>query len=327
MVTFDRRWLPLNALRAFEAVGRHLSFTAAASALHVSQGAVSRHVINLEKLLGHQLFERRPQSLVLTPAGNALLPIVRNSFDRMEQALNDVVREGGQRKTLRLQLPPSFAQKLALPILRGFRSDFPEIFIDFSTAGFTGMPRHDIDVAVIYDRPKAGDAISDLLWMNRVSPTCSPEIAKLHAGKTLAQFLTDAELLHVKLEGEPPGILWDGFSRHYNLGLKTDRGLAFDTAVLAAQYALSGEGVALLDIDLFGDDLAAGRLVTPFAETFEDGYGYFLRLLLEDLEDPVISVFRSWMIRHFTDMDRHGRKTPAPPSVEQPAEYDDLCLD
>jgi len=299
MVTFDRRWLPLNALRAFDAVGRHLSFTAAANALNVSQSAVSRHVIGLEELLGHQLFERRPQSLALTKAGTSLLPIVRGSFDRIEQALNDVVRGGGGLRTLRLQLPPSFAQKLALPILQGFRREFPDIFVDFSSMGITGAPRMEMDAAVIYDRPRTGVAVSDLLWMSRVTPACSKRVAEAHAGKTLVQFIAENELLHVKLEGESPGMIWDAFSRHFDLGVRTDRGLAFDTAALAAQYAASGEGVALLDIDLFAQDIAAGVVVTPFAETFEDGYGYFLNLAAEDLADPVISVFRAWMIRNF----------------------------
>jgi LysR family glycine cleavage system transcriptional activator len=299
MVTFDRRWLPLNALRAFEAVGRHLSFTAAANALNVSQSAVSRHVIGLEELLGHQLFERRPQSLALTKAGAALLPIVRGSFDRIEQSLNDVVRGGGGLRTLRLQLPPSFAQKLALPILQGFRKEFPDIFVDFSSAGITGVPRMETDVAVIFDRPRTGVAVSDLLWMSRVTPACHPRLAAAHAGKSLKQFVADNELLHVKLDGEPPGLIWDAFSRHFGLGAQTGRGLAFDTAALAAQYAASGEGVALLDVDLFAQDFEAGVLVTPFAELFEDGYGYFLNLAAEDLADPVISVFRAWMIRNF----------------------------
>jgi LysR family glycine cleavage system transcriptional activator len=299
MVTFDRRWLPLNALRAFDAVGRHLSFTAAANALNVSQSAVSRHVIGLEELLGHPLFERRPQSLALTKAGASLLPIVRGSFDRIEQALNDVVRDGGGLRTLRLQLPPSFAQKLAVPILQGFRKEFPDIFVDFSSGGFTGTPPMETDVAVIYDRPRTGVAVSDLLWMCRVTPACSPRLAEAHKGKPLAQFLADNELLHIKLEGEPPGLIWDGFSRHFDLNMQTARGLAFDTAVLASQYVASGEGVALLDIDLFAQDIAAGAVVTPFAETFEDGFGYFLNLAPEDLADPVISVFRAWMIRNF----------------------------
>ena len=306
LVTFDRRWLPLNALRAFDAVGRHLSFTAAAQALNVSQSAVSRHVIGLEALLGLSLFERRPQSLALTKAGMALLPIVRGSFDRIEQALNDVVRDGGGVRTLRFQMPPSFAQKLALPILQGFRREFPDIFVDFSSLGWTGAPRTETDVAVVYDRRRTGVAVSDLLWMSRVAPTCSPSVAASHAGKGLAQFVADNELLHVKLEGEAPGMIWEGFSRHFDLGLQTSRGVAFDTAVLAAQYAAGGEGVALLDVDLFAKDIKAGALVTPFTEVFEDGYGYFLNLAAEDLADPVISVFRAWMIRNFAKEGKEG---------------------
>jgi DNA-binding transcriptional LysR family regulator len=59
----DRKWLPLNALRAFEAAGQHLSFTAAANSLTVAQSAVSRHVIVLENFLGVALFERRPADI------------------------------------------------------------------------------------------------------------------------------------------------------------------------------------------------------------------------------------------------------------------------
>jgi hypothetical protein len=79
--TIDRRWLPLNALRAFEGVAKHSSFTAAANALLISQSALSRHVIALEKLIGTQLFERRPHALVLTKAGQHLLPAVMKSFE------------------------------------------------------------------------------------------------------------------------------------------------------------------------------------------------------------------------------------------------------
>src|ERR1700683_667367 len=79
----DRRWLPLNALRAFEAVAKHASFTGAANALRISQSALSRHVISIERLIGVQLFDRRPHSLVLTKAGQHLLPTVIKSFDRL----------------------------------------------------------------------------------------------------------------------------------------------------------------------------------------------------------------------------------------------------
>src|SRR5882724_9572497 len=121
-VRIDRRWLPLNALRAFEAVAKHGSFTGAANALLISQSALSRHVISLERLIDVQLFERRPHALVLTKAGQHLLPAVVKSFDRLEYALDDIRNDGSTTlRTLRVQMPPSFAVHLALPILRDFR--------------------------------------------------------------------------------------------------------------------------------------------------------------------------------------------------------------
>ena len=76
----NRSWIPLNALRAFEAVGRHLSFTAGGQALNVSQSALSRHVQTLESLLGSPLLIRRPHGLELTASGQALLPAISRSL-------------------------------------------------------------------------------------------------------------------------------------------------------------------------------------------------------------------------------------------------------
>ena len=124
----DRKWLPLNALRAFEAAGKHLSFTAAANSLTVAQSAVSRHVIVLENFLGVPLFERRPQQLVLTEAGQHLLPVVTKSFDRIDQALSDIIKEGrSPRRALKVSLPATFAHQLAVPILKDFRAEHPAI--------------------------------------------------------------------------------------------------------------------------------------------------------------------------------------------------------
>lgn len=299
-VVIDRRWLPLNALRAFEAVGRHLSFTAGAQALNVTQSALSRHVISLEELLGRKLLERRPTGVALTEAGAALLPVVEKSFDRIEQVMNAIVADAaGRRRTLRVHMPPSFLQQLGLPILREFRREFPDIAIDISSSNGTGLPGGDIDVAVIYDRPQVGDTITDLLWRVTVTPVCSPELARAAAGLGLAEFLAANELLHVKLEGQPRNVLWAAFARHFGLGVATDRGTAFDTAVLTVQYAMSGAGVALGDVDMFAPEIAAGRLVAPFAESCEDGYGYYLAFHPEDLAEPVVTLFRSWMIARF----------------------------
>ncbi len=295
----NRPWLPLNALRAFDAVGQALSFTAGAQALHVSQSALSRHVISLEDLLGKKLLERRPQHLVLTEEGATLLPVVRKCFDRLEQVLNAIKDGERSGRTLRLHMPPSLLNHLALPMLQDFRREFPDILIDVSSAHVTGLPPTDLDVAVVYDRPNVDDKVTDLLWMVRVTPVCSPALAAANAGKSLAQFVATNELLHVKLDAEPRGLLWANFLRQCGISADTDKGLAFDTAISAVQYAASGGGVALADVDMFADELKAGRLVAPYDAVFEEGYGYYLKFHAEDLSDPAISLFRRWLISRF----------------------------
>lgn len=296
----DRRWLPLNALRAFEAVGRHLSFTAAANSLLVSQSAVSRHVIALEGLLGVQLIERRPQQIALTDAGRLLLPVVTKSFDRLAATLDAVVADDtSPKRVLTVQMPPSFAHHLAVPILRDFRKDCPDVVIEV-----TGPGRRDADLTVAYARQQVGELVSDLLWDARLTPLCHPDLLY---GDGLQAFVARGELLHVKLDGLPRCHLWERFVRQQGLrGIDVDRGLVFDTAILAAQYALSGEGVALLDPLLFEHEISAGRLVAPFDAWLEDGWGYRLITHPDDLGDSAIALFRSWLIARFAARARYG---------------------
>jgi DNA-binding transcriptional LysR family regulator len=297
----DRRWLPLNALRAFEGVAKHSSFTAAANALLISQSALSRHVIALEKLIGVQLFERRPHALVLTKAGQHLLPAVMKSFDRLEYALDDIRNEGTPAlRTLRVQMPPSFAVHLAVPILRDFRRAAADVEIDLVSPYGVGPPPSDVDVAVVYSKPTVTDMVTDLLWPVRLTLMCHPDVAARHANKTLAEFIEANELVHVRISDLPRHHIWTQFARQQSLGqANVERGLVFDTAVLAVQYALSGEGVALVDSFLFGDYLRSGRLVRPFDAGLDDGYGYYLITHPEGLSDTAIALFRSWLIDRF----------------------------
>lgn len=306
-VAIDRRWLPLNALRAFEAVGRHGSFTAGAAALGVTQSALSRHVASLEALLGCRLVERRPGGLALTPAGAVLLPAVTKSFDRLEDTLNGVLRDGsGPVRRLSVHMPPSFLQQMALPLLRDFRREFPDLPVDVSSSPVTGVPGGDVDVAVVYDRPRRGDAIRDLLWTVEVTPLCAPELARDRAGLDLAGFLRRHELLHVRLDGQPRDVLWGDFTARARIDVATDGGLSFDTATLAVQYALSGAGVVLADTRMFADLVASGRLVQPYDAVWEDGYGYYLTLHPEDVTEPGVALFRAWMIARFSANDPPG---------------------
>jgi DNA-binding transcriptional LysR family regulator len=306
--SIDRRWLPLNALRAFEGVAKHLSFTAAANALLISQSALSRHVIALERLIGAQLFERRPHALVLTKAGQLLLPAVMKSFDRLEYALEDIRNDGASSvRTLRVQMPPSFAVHLAVPILRDFRRAAAEVEIDLVSPYGVGPPPGDVDVAVVYSKPTVTDLVTDLLWPVRLSMLCHPTVAARCAAKSLAEFIECNELVHVRIADLPRHHLWSQFVAQAGLkSLHVERGLVFDTAVLAVQYALSGEGIALVDNYLFHDYIRTGQLARPFEDSLDDGYGYYLITHPDALSDTAIALFRSWLI------DRFGRGADTP---------------
>lgn len=297
----NRRWLPLNALRAFEAVGRHLSFTGGAAALSVSQSAMSRHVSALEDLLGKQLFDRDSGRLALTPAGEELLGVVHKSFERIEQTLNAIRDDSLPGRAMRLHVPPSLLQQIFMPMLGEFRRDHPEIRIDVSSANVTGLPVTELDMAIVYDRPSIDDRVTDLLWKVRVAPLCSPQTALAAQGQTIAGFLASQELLHLKLDNLPRELLWDDYLRRNAINISTRGGLAFDTAIASARYAMTSGGVILGDIDLFASEIADGLLVMPYDAVIEDGYGYYLKLHADDLADPAIAAFRSWLISRFAE--------------------------
>lgn len=304
--SINRRWLPLNALRAFDSVGRSLSFTGGAAALSVSQSAISRHVIGLEHLLGKQLLNRDAGGLSLTREGEELLPVVAKCFDRLEQTMSAIRDDSALGPALRIHIPPSLLQQLFMPMLRDFRADHPEIRIDVSSAHVTGLPSTHFDMAIVYDRPNVDDRITDLLWMVRVAPLCSPQTAASSTGKSQQEFLSNQELLHLKLESAPRDLLWAAYLRQNGFSVPTNAGVAFDTAIASAQYAMAAGGVILGDIDMFASEIADGRLVMPYATAVEDGYGYYLTLHADDLGDLAISVFRSWLISRFASFPRRG---------------------
>ena len=297
----DRKWLPLNALRAFEAAGQHLSFTAAANHLTVAQSAVSRHVIVLEKFLGASLFERRPQQLALTEAGKHLLPAVTKSFDRIDKALSDIVKERGvPKRVLKIGLSATFAHQLAVPLLKDFRAEHPDISLEILSKFATGNADNEADIAVIYSEPRVSDAIFDLLWMVKLTILCSPRLIA-QGRPEIGALIAGNDLLHVKLDDRPRHYFWEMLTRAVSRpDLKTDRGLVFDTSQLAAQYAISGEGLALVDPMLFQQEIAEGKLVRPFDIVLDDGYGYYLSTHPEDLSNEAVSLFRSWMIARFS---------------------------
>ena len=293
-----RRLPPLNALRAFEAVARSLSFTKAAEQLLVTQSAVSRQVKNLEDILGVQLLKRKGP-LELTEEGRKLLPVLTGSFDRIAEVIAGI-KVAHTNPPLSLSLPPTFARRMVVPRLADFqrrhpdleiRVDTPPVNIDFAQAP--------IDMAVFFGFNRVDALVTDLLLREEFTPVCSPKLAE-GAGNDLAEFLRTRSLLHVR-QGEDLWQCWTIFTGQLGLDVPVDRGIVLETADLVVESAMNDGGIGIMDLRLFPEEVKSGRLVAPFKTSAKSGRSYYLVSRAEEIEIPRIAAFRAWMIEQFKE--------------------------
>ncbi|MGO4354167.1 LysR family transcriptional regulator [Rhizobium sp. RAF36] len=281
-----RPYLPLNALRAFEAASRHLSFTRAAIELCVTQAAVSHQVKLLEQRLGVTLFRRLPRGLMITEEGLALLPVLRESFDRMADMLERF--EGGQlREVLKLGAVGTLAVGWLLPRLADFRAKFPYIDLRLSTNNNrVDIAAEGLDYAIRFGNGAWHDIEAEALFEAPLSVLCIPPIARTLktpddvARQTLLRsYRTDEWPSWFEAAGvEPPPIL----------------GLVFDSSVLMVEAAMQGAGVALAPPLMFSRQLAAGEIEQPFPVYISKG-SYWLTRLKSRPVTPAMETFRRWM--------------------------------
>jgi len=287
---------PLNALRAFEAAARHLSFTKAAAELHVTQAAISHQIRTLEEHLGVPLFQRRNKAVLLTEAGQLCLPGVRDGFARLAEAV-DSVRQLEATNILSVSTPPSFAAKWLVPRLERFRSANPdiEVRIDASTQ-LVDFTRETIDVAIRYGAGNYPGLTTEPLFETQAFPVCGPRLRKgPHALRT-PQDLKWHTLLHTDwlARGDEPD--WRMWLLAAGVpDVDWTRGPQFNDGAVAIQAAIEGQGVALGRSLLVAADLKAGRLVRPFELSVAGPFRYYLVYPPAALKRNRVAVFRDWV--------------------------------
>ncbi|WP_272887743.1 LysR family transcriptional regulator [Caldimonas thermodepolymerans] len=279
--------LPLNALRAFEASARHLSFTRAAIELNVTQSAVSAQVKNLEERLGVPLFRRLPRGLALTDEGHALLPMLSETFARIG-AVFEQFRDGRLREVLTVAVVGTFAVGWLIPRLEAFHRDHP--FVDLRLLTHNNrvdLAGEGLDYAIRFGDGAWHGTHAEPLMDAPLSPVCTPEIAaRLREPADLARetllrsYRTDEWARWFGAAGVAPPLL---------------RGPVFDSSVTMAAAAMQGLGVALLPPAMFGQALRDERLVQPFGIAVSTGR-YWLTRLKSKQETIAMREFRAWLL-------------------------------
>jgi LysR family transcriptional regulator, glycine cleavage system transcriptional activator len=290
-----RRLPPLNALRAFEAAARHLSFTRAAAELNVTQAAISHQIKALEDHLGLPLFRRLNRALMLTDPGQTLFPAVRDALDGLAVAMERLqMREAGG--TLTVSTLPSLAVKWLVPRMSRFQDRHPDIDLRISAKEhLVDFARDGIDVAIRFGRGDWPGVRADWLTDEALAPVCSPALA---ADLRTASDLRRATLLHEDMLplGEFP--TWRSWLAAAGADdVDADRGPRFSHTHLMLQAAMDGRGVALGQALLVQDDLATGRLVEPFGFRLPTGFGYYVCCPPAAAGRPKVKAFRDWVMQ------------------------------
>ncbi len=271
----------------FDAAARHQSLTRAAQELHVTQAAVSQHIRNLEERLGKPLFRRLPRGLALTDEGQALWPVVAQSFERIEQSLQQVA-EPRPREILTVGVVGTFAIGWLIPRLSQFQQLHPYIDLRLLTNNNrVDLAGEGLDAAVRFGDGAWHGTHAQMLLRAPLSPMCTPMLAQ--------QLREPADLARQTLLRSYRTQEWEGWFAGLDQAAPLARGAMFDSSLTLAEAAAQGAGIALLPARMFEHMLQQGRLVRPFAHEVDTG-AYWLTYLKSRQASAALQTFRQWLM-------------------------------
>jgi LysR family glycine cleavage system transcriptional activator len=260
----SRRGLPsLNALRAFEAAGRKLSFRAAAAELGVTQGAVAQQIRALEDHLGIRLFNRLARGLSLTPQGAAWLADVTRAFDMLVESTDRLL---ARPDVVTISVTPTVAARLLIPRLGQLQADLPDI------ESRTALP---------------ATLESALLFRQHLIAVASPHLLEGLSLPLTARQIASLPLLHDAHDGWPRFLQQEGKLP----------GARFNQTTLALDAAMAGQGVALTSRAFVQADIKAGRLVVV-ADAGDSAGDYYLVRKRMDLPGRAAQAVWEWCLDH-----------------------------
>ena len=284
--------IPLNALRTFEAVASHMSFSRGAAALHVTPAAVSTQIRALELRLNQPLFHRHGRQISLTEAGRKLLPGVQRGLAELRQAL-EVISQDRLEGVLNLSMMPSFLQKWLMPRLPGFYSANPQmdlrINVDNALVDFDQTNMH---AAVRLGGGQWAGLESIKLMDDWILPVCSRRLLKKTGPIRSIEDLQKHDLLFA------PSDVWDPWFRKFGESSRDSRWSLLNDSISILMAAEQGEGIALTRWSLASRELEANRLVRPIDTVVKADWSHYFVAPPHFSDLPKVAAFRDWLLDH-----------------------------
>jgi LysR family glycine cleavage system transcriptional activator len=289
-----------RALQAFEAAGRHLSFTRAANELHLTPAAISHQIKEFEDQLGVELFHRTSRTMRLTEAGEILHMAAIEALTGLTRAVSRAQKVARGSSLLKVTADAQFAAKWLMRRVESFRKAHPDIELRFDISyEVRDLEHEDVDVAIRFGTGKYPRLCADRLFENVIIPVCSPRLLKSGPPLKEPRDLFKHTLAHI--EWSRRGVTWPNW-RMWMAAAGIDdfddsRTIVFGTSTDVLQAAIDGDAVALADFTLVANDLSEGRLVRPFQLGIKMApeFAYFLVYPESMADDPRIIAFRTWI--------------------------------
>jgi LysR family glycine cleavage system transcriptional activator len=288
---------PLNALRAFEAAARHLSFARAAEELHVTKAAVAQQVRALEQDVGARLIERNGRGLQLTESGAAGAATLADGFALLAKAAR-AMREGKGRRFLVINSTPSFAATWLVGRIGKFKARHPEtdVLIDADPID-EALESGAADALIRWGAGEFPNLAATLLFKEDVFPVCAPELVAGADPLRSPDDLRRQTLLH--LDWNPAHASWPTWADWLKAAgarqVEATHGVFFNNMAMTLRAAAQGQGVALTSFAIAADELAAGRLVAPFSTSVSTPFGYYFVCRPDEANSARIKALREFL--------------------------------
>lgn len=289
---------PMNALRAFEAVSRHLSVSKAAEELCVSQGAVSQQVRNLEDHLGRELFIRTKNTFTLSEEGEAYAAVVQQSLKDISLASAEVTKTSS-RRILTISAASVFSVKWLIPKLERFYNLFPEVTVALAESYELATFRNDgIDGAIRWADAHSDGLDSVLLIRIQMYAVASPAYIAKH-GKlddlSNPGHHTLIEFHYPSKELRSQHILWGNLIAGDIADLQSQLIILPDNNQ-ALFAALNGQGIALLANYFVDDEIEAGNLEYVNDKPVPSIYDWYFVAPVDGSSNRARDDFRDWLL-------------------------------
>jgi LysR family glycine cleavage system transcriptional activator len=281
-----KRRPPLNALRAFEAGARHLSFSQAGDELSVTQTAISHQVRQLEDWFGIRLFKREGRKISLTKVGLELQTELMPAFNQINEISARLLART-DRGTLTISVTPSFGARWLAPRLGGFWKRRPDIDLQVNhSIQLADLGRSDVDLCVRRGFGTWNGVVSERLMSADLTPVCSPDL-ELTSMEDLARH----PLLHYANYEE-----WSEFFEKQGIvDVDVRRGIVLDNQQALVEAAAQGAGIILVLLPLVQEELAAGRIIAPFDRGLDPRLAFYVVCLADAMKRDDVRAFRNFL--------------------------------